>query len=332
MGENIKKRQALWMRYVHFDKVKDILLLVAENNDVLRAGELERLAIEKGILIKEDGSPLTHSPRYHYRKVMEHLGLISKLNSKGCYSVVQESRVGSLLHLIEFGKPLSEEAKEIVADIVVSNNDCRKYFFDAFMSEDTYDLAGLRKGGDWIIVRTMGKEGTILQNPHTNNIVHLKTKDHFNAIFWGVRLWALELAITDEIFISYKEGRIIYPTIKNVRRSEIIKQTMELVAREHFNGDWITVHIPDLIKKVALTLKVPVKEVKDVLWDVERQFPQSVILVPSSSSFIDIKTPFSKQDRVLFRAYLKDGVGRYISHLKIHVDLFDKLKEGAYYG
>lgn len=330
MGEDVKKHQTWWMRYVHFDKVKDILLLVAENNGALRAGELERLAIDKGVLVKRDGSPLAHSPRYHYRKVMEHLELV--LNLKGYYFVVQASGVKRLLSLVEFRKPLSEEAKEVVADIVVSNKDCREYFFDAFMPEDTYDLPELRKGGDWIIVRTMGKEGVTLENPRTNNVVHLETPKQLHAIFWGVRLWALDLAITDEIFMSYKEGRIIYPIIKNVRKSEIIKRTAELIAQQHFNGDWITVHVPNLIRKVALTLKVPVREIKYVLWDVERQFPQSVILVPSSSSFIDIKTPFEKQDRVLFKGYLKDGEGRYISHLKIHVDLFDKLKEGAYYG
>ena len=47
MGEIIRrKKKTLWMRYVNFEKIKDILHLVNENNGKLRASELERLAIE----------------------------------------------------------------------------------------------------------------------------------------------------------------------------------------------------------------------------------------------------------------------------------------------
>jgi hypothetical protein len=50
------------------------------------------------------------------------------------------------------------------------------------------------------------------------------------------------------------------------------------------------------------------------------------MLIPSSTMFIDIKTPFEKQDSAIYNSYLyKQGVG-YISHLRIGRGILKEVK------
>ena len=328
MGEKIRqKKKTLWMRYVNFEKIKDILHLVNKNNGKLRAGELERLAIEQQIFVKEDGKPFSHSARYHYRKVMENLDLLT-LQGRA-YFVSQNTMAQSLLKKTEFKKLMSPEVQEIIRKIIIENKDCRRYFFDIFMGNSSYGIEDLRKRGKWIIVETKGKEGIVLNNPHTHQRFFLNDSDKIHAIFWGIRLWALDLGITDEIFISYKEGRFIYP-INTFKSSEtIINLIIEKVKKDNKDSEWVMLHIPSFIKEVVLSMRLPIEEVKKVLWKLRITNPSIIMLIPSSTSFIDIRTPFTKQDSVLLKPYIIDNQGRYISHIKIHKDIVDILQGGA---
>ena len=328
MGEKIRqKKKTLWMRYVNFEKIKDILHLVNKNNGKLRAGELERLAIEQQIFVKEDGKPFSHSARYHYRKVMENLDLLT-LQGRA-YFVSQNTMAQVLLKKTEFKKLMSPEVQEIIRKIIIENKDCRRYFFDIFMGNSSYGIEDLRKRGKWIIVETKGKEGIVLNNPHTHQRFFLNDSDKIHAIFWGIRLWALDLGITDEIFISYKEGRFIYP-INTFKSSEtIINLIIEKVKKDNKDSEWVMLHIPSFIKEVVLSMRLPIEEVKKVLWKLRITNPSIIMLIPSSTSFIDIRTPFTKQDSVLLKPYIIDNQGRYISHIKIHKDIVDILQGGA---
>jgi len=328
MGEKIRqKKKTLWMRYVNFEKIKDIIHLVNKNNGKLRAGELERLAIEQQIFVKEDGKPFSHSARYHYRKVMENLDLLT-LQGRA-YFVSQNTMAQALLKKTEFKKLMSPEAQEIIRKIIIENKDCRRYFFDIFMGNSSYGIEDLRKRGKWIIVETKGKEGIVLNNPHTHQRFFLNDSDKIHAIFWGIRLWALDLGITDEIFISYKEGRFIYP-INTFKSSEtIINLIIEKVKKDNKDSEWVMLHIPSFIKEVVLSMRLPIEEVKKVLWKLRITNPSIIMLIPSSTSFIDIRTPFTKQDSVLLKPYIIDKQGRYISHIKIHKDIVNILQGGA---
>lgn len=328
MGEKISQRKkTLWMRYVSFYKVKDILHLVNKNNGRLRAGELEKLAEKEGILIKENGKPFSHSPRYHYRKAMENLGLLTLQNK--VYYVSQNTKAKRLLQKTEFKKLLSPEAEEVIREIIVNNKDCRRYFFDIFMDNSYNNLQSLRKKGKAIIVETKGKEGIILNNLHTGQIIFLNNPDKINAIFWGVRLWALELKVIDEIFISYKEGRFIYPINTYESSSEVFNLIIESIKADKGDSEWVTIHIPSFIKEVVLSLRLPIEEVKKALWEIRKNNPSIVMLIPTSKSFINIKTPYQKQDYILLKPYIVDMQGRYISHIKINKDIVNVVHGGT---
>jgi len=326
MEKEVRKRKALWMRYVDFRRVRDLLLLIAENNGKLRAGTLEKIGVKKGILVKNDGTPFTHSPRYHYRKVIEYLGMAT--NTRGFYFISENGKIKKLLSLIQFKEPLAEIEKEIIADIVINNPDCKKYFFDCFIKKQKYALTTFRDEANSIKVETKGKEGVILRNPVDNAIFRIDTPDLMHAVFWGIRLWSLELGITDEIFIHYKEGRIIYPIRKkgSLPKAEIMSNITSFMKFQ--SGEkWLTISMQDIIKEIALPLRVSIGEIKDTIIELKKQFPQYVDFILSSSSFIALKTPFALQDRVLMKAYLQDKEGQFVSHIKIHKDLYETLRK-----
>lgn len=320
------ERKTLWMRYVDFRRVRDLLLLIAENNGRLRAGTLEQNGIKEKILVKDKGTPLAHSPRYHYRKVIEHLGMAASI--KGFYFVSEDERVKKLLSLAQFKEPLTEIEKETIAEMVIDNPDCKKYFFNCFIEKQRYNLSTFREKANWLKVETRGKEGVVLLNPIDHPLFYINTSELMHAVFWGVRLWSLELGITDEIFIHYNDGRIIYPIRKkdSLIKDEIISHLMSFVKFQP-KGKWATLSMQDIVKEVALSLRISVEEIKGAVIELKRQFPQYIDFVPSSSSFIDLKTPFALQDKVLMKAYLEDKEGRFISHIKIHKDLYRILRK-----
>jgi len=326
MEKKVRKRKALWMRYVDFRRVRDLLLLIAENNGKLRAGTLEEIGVKRGILVKSDGTLFAHSPRYHYRKVIEHLGMAT--NVSGFYFISENEKVKKLLSFIQFKEPLAEIEKKIIADIVINNPDCKKHFFDCFIKKRKYNLTTFRNEANSIKVETKGKKGVILQNLVDSSILRIDTPDLMHAVFWGIRLWSLELGITDEIFIHYKDGRIIYPVREkgSLPKAEIMSNMLSFIKFQ--SGEkWLTISMQDIIKQIALPLRVSIGEIKDTIIELKRRFSQHVDFIPSSSSFIDLKTPFTLQDRVLMKAYLQDKEGQFISHIKIHRDLYETLRK-----
>ncbi len=343
----MKKRETLWMRYVDLNNIKDMLHLVYENNGNLTAGTLEQLAMERGILVKKgNGKPLAPSPRYHYRKVMEGLGLVVK---QKYYYIQEDERVLKFIELTDFRRPLSSEAKEILREIIIENNDCRKYFFDIFVEKDTYTLKDLRKERKYIVIETKGMRespieekmgqqknerdirkkkkvgAVILKNP-LGKMIELKTQDEIHAIYWGVRLWALDLEITNEILMSFSEGRIIYPVNPDFSDKVLINHVLKKIKADTSDSEWTVLHIPTFIKEVALSTQFSVNKIKQFLLELKIKYPLLTMFIPSSTVFIDIRTPFEKQDLAIRNLYLYEQGKSYISHLRIQKGILNEVK------
>uniref|UniRef100_A0A7V3N447 Uncharacterized protein n=1 Tax=candidate division CPR3 bacterium TaxID=2268181 RepID=A0A7V3N447_UNCC3 len=347
----MKERKTLWMRYVDFERVKDILHLIYQSDGKLRAGVLEQLSVEKGILVKkENGSPFSHSALYHYRKVMEGLCLVEARQK--FYFVSKEERVKELIRLTNFKQEMSSEAKEVLRELIINNSDCRKFFFDVFMEEDNYTLEDFRKEGKHVIVETKSlresleeeraqsekteKRGgiqdkkqagiVIIKNLSSGRELELKTQDEIHAIYWGIRLWSLELGITDEFLTSFKEGRIIYPVYPCFSDKDLMRVLLTKIKEDQSPSEWVLLHIPTLIKEIALTQRIPVDEIKKFIHKLRRLKPGYVMLIPSSTMFIEIKTPFKMQDKIILKSYLnQEGVG-YISHLRVNKRILEEIQ------
>jgi len=350
MGKKVSKkdRTTLWMRYVEFERIKDLLLLVYENNGKLRPLELERLGVEKKILVKEDGKPFKHTARYHYRKVMEGLGLVVK---DKVYYISQNKRVVKFIKLTEFKKDMSQEAKEILREIIVDNADCKKYFFDVFMKESGYTLKSLRERGSYVVIETESmrevrrnekieknssttiknkkkKVGpVILKNPH-GKMIKLEAQDLIQAVYWGVRLWALDLEIIDEILLSFAEGRIMYPINPNFSEEVLLDILVKKMKKDTCDSEWVTIHIPTFIKEASLSTRFSISKIKLFLTNLKSKYPFSTMFISSSTMFIDIKTPFEKQEKAIRKLYLYSKERGFISHLRINKTLLKEVNYG----
>jgi hypothetical protein len=120
-------RASLWMRYVNFPRLVDLLGVVAQNNGLLGAAALERLATERQVLVSNAGAALSHSTGYHYRKVLEHLGLVTLSDRK---YFVSEPLGCSLLPPSDEPSHLTESQQGVLSEIIANDADCREFFFD----------------------------------------------------------------------------------------------------------------------------------------------------------------------------------------------------------
>jgi hypothetical protein len=340
MEKELTTRKTLWMRYIDFEKVKDILHLIYKNNGKLKAGELENLGMEKRIMVKENGKPLTHTPRFHFRKVLENLGLVEVKHR--VYYISNNNKILDFINMTKFNMPMSDEAKEIIREKIVENSDCRKYFFDAFMETEFYNLEELRNKGKHIFIETKSmvdfqeenikynnienapkkkKAGMIIFKTKTNILLTLKTWDEINAIYWGVRLWALNLGMINEIVTDFREGKMIYPVNIHFTEKFLYDHLSNKLASDKNNSEWLLIYIPIFIQEIVLFTHFSILKIKEFLWGLKEKYPASVMFIPTSTVFIDIKTPFEKQDAGFRNSYLYDKNKGYISHLRINKNI-----------
>lgn len=318
----INNRKSLWMRRVNFSKIKDALQLVEEYNGRLRAKDLETLGIKRGFFRREDGEPFSRTTMYHYRKVMEHLQMI-KLDQQR-YFIDDTRQFAELLKRKGKKGALSSEDREILANAIILNAECQSHFFHIFsLSQRMFtSVEQFRNEAAYITAETDEESMIILRNPRTEVSYTLDTNDKVQAIFWGVRLWSMDLRITDEIF-TYREGRVIFPILKpgSLRGSEIVKAILTESKPEE---TWQTISIPELTRKWSPYLRVSTQELHDAIKSIQVAFPQYVDLIPTSGSFIDIRTPYEKRDKALFKGYIRDSQGRFISHIRLHYSIWDE--------
>lgn len=337
-------RKTLWMRYVDFGLIKNILHLVNENNGRLRAKDLEELGIIKGFFIKKENSqPFTHSTLYHYRKVMENLNLL-KVEQR-LYFISDEEKVTRLLQITSYEKDLSENAKELFRNLVIDNNDCKAYFFNLMVNKAEYDLEELRQNGNYFSVETKSmrenpindlekntmnklpskrKLGPVIFRNPSGEEIHLKTTDEINAVFWGLRLWALDLEITNEIMTDFDKGRMIYPVNPYVKDENLYRILLEMASTDG-NSEWRILHIPTFIKVASMTKRFPIKSIKIFIRNLKILYPADIMFIPTSTVFIDSRTPFKKQDQTLRNSYFYDEHKGYISHLRVSIKLLREI-------
>lgn len=326
--EEINKytEKVLWMRNIDFKILRDLLLFIYSSHTPMRPMELEKQATEAGIFTK-DGNVLNHTSRFNYRKTLEHLNLVHV--EKGHYYWESSKYTQELLKHAILHKEISSEEANVFRNIIVENFDCRKYFFDLFCKEKNYSLEILQNNSTYVIAnsrdqllsKTKKKFRKIELSNTDGDKVELDSIDKIQAVFWGVRKWALDFQITDEIFITPQEGRIIYP-IAPVSASKIVHAYLisEIEKNASKTNFWITIHIPSLIRQIVMSLcqRPSVVALKSALIEIVTQNTSVMMFIPTSSSVIESKIPFEKQDEAFRKCFLHSKATGYISHIKVH--------------
>jgi len=341
----MKERTTLWMRYVNFENVIKILQIVKLHDGRLSASNLEQLIRKErmfphGLAQKEGG----HSTLYHYRKVMEHLNLIILKNK--VYSVGESNETKKLLEITSTESHLSEEVKEILRRVILSNLDCKEYYFDLFVNCDTYDIDALKKSGLICEASTLSDDKVINLKVNSEKIsdktkafskvklksqngktVILDTYDKITAIYWGVRIWCNDLGITDELVSSRDSNlRIIYP-IRQFDEGEMQYRLLENLHKLPGDDDWLYIYVPTLLENIVRENRWARDDILGFIREFLREHRSTTLIVPTSSSFADYQSTVSRRREVLKKQYLIYG-GKYYSHIGLNRELLKEVNHG----
>ena len=326
--------KTLWMRPVEWSIILKLLKIIHQENGKLHPFDLEKKAIENNVFIsKITGKALAHSPRFYYRKVLEHLGLAYQ--HSGRY-YISDSPV--IRDLFSNGTDIDSQKKQIIADLIVNNEDCRQNFISLFALEESFDLKELQKKSTYIIAKSYSSEPRetmakrklkpiALTSPLKNKKIFIDTPDRTQAIFWGIRRWLLDLDVIDEIITSMERGRIIYIINPNVDNEELL-ESFNLFLKRHFlwNNEWATIYVPDFYEHVIFQDKVraSVSSIRQFIINFINNNKASIIPIPISGTMLNTKIKFEKQDTVFKRAFLSFQNLGYVAHLHVHKTLIQR--------
>lgn len=314
-----------WMRYVNFNRLINIFQLISKQDSGLSFAEIKQVKDVYEILNRKNGKLLSESTVHSYLNTMCKLNLIEKKH--GRYIVSKKEEAAKLSTVCSD----KEQAKEILASIVVSNKDCRHYFFDFMMPTKNYKLSDLRENGSPIKLTTKEyaslKQKIMVITANNGRELLLENKQEKTAVFNGIRKWAIELGIVDELFPGYSIGYVIAPIKNSVSDANIKREVIENIYSKllcSLSG-WFRISIPAIVLDVFTTKRYSVESIKKAILNIKNDFSSCMILEPTSSAMVDLGTPYFKQIEILHKAYLKDSNGALLSHVNIHVEDFKKL-------
>ncbi len=338
----------LWMRWLDFRALRDLLLLVAAHPGGLRANELEKLATDESVLLRRDGRPYARSIHYHHRRTLERLGLLEKQDRRFMLNH-QSPEISTLTAQTMMRKELQPSEKEAFANAVIRNKDCCEVFLRNFLpAEKTVcDVTTfVERAVPVEIVIQSGFERPNSQNSsqqqhadpsHSKRVAvrpvgatHWRYQDGaaaVQAIHFGLRSWCVDQLGFLDIACGASGTYTVYPKYI-VRRRTDRELAAEMFAGLEFTGDWATVRVPDISLATGIKQRVSVNQAKGVLADWLTDHPDLVAGVPTRVGFITAGLPESQQALAL-RGYLRSESGAYLSHLRIHRMLREHVQNGV---
>ena len=314
----MSNRQTLWMRYVEFRKIKDLLFIIDSKDNELRPTDLERVATEEKILCTNEGKPFGHSTRYHYRKVLENLGLAELVNGK--YRIKRGPFVMRILEFSKKNEPLNESGIEAFCDLIINNSDCRKHYFDYFVEDENYDLNSWRSNAISIRVETKTNMASTreelkgmphfwirINNEKTGKVYDLQSYDKISAIIWGIRRWATDLGLTDEYVLSSRFGKIIFPLSHSDNYREHLRSSLLKILRETpHQGDIFVLSLPELVAQMSKLSRTKIEYTKQYLVGLKYKFPAEVRFIKTSRAMAVHSSSFQRQDPDMVKLYLRE--------------------------
>ncbi len=330
---NKNNNKTLWMRWISFQKLRDLLLIVAEQEGELSPKKLYEESIKQGILFSDKGKSLSVTTAYHYRTILQRFGLI-KVEKDYYYLNHSNVFMSKLVDRGRKGQPLSYEEKRVFANVIIAQKDCRYWFFDLFLpgSDLVYDLDEWIRQGNPISIsgslRKLGKKFSqkpvVIRSSVTTESRVLDSADRIQAVLWGLRLWCTEqLQIADELF-ELDRGYRIFPVRHpdQVDRLEVVKTILRSIRHQ---DEWVTLRVPDITAEWAPRLRISATELHECFKRLQQTLPGLVVFVPAPVTFITMVTPFERRDKAILNAYLHDSGGEYVSHIRLHTKIWEHL-------
>ena len=338
----------LWMRWLDFQALRDLLLLVAAHPCGLRANELEKLATDERVLLRRDGQPYARSIHYHHRRTLERLGLLEKQDRRFTLNH-QSPEISALTARKMMCEELHASEKEAFANAVIRNKDCHEVFFRNFLpgGETACDVTTfvVRAVPVEIVIQS-GLEGAASrhsgQQRHAGpsrskrvairpvGTTHWRGQDGpaaVQAIHFGLRSWCVDQLGFLDIACGADGTYTAYPK-HIVRHRTDWELAQDMFAALEFTDDWVTIRVPDMTLETGIKQRVSVNQAKGVLMDWLTDHPDLVAGVPTRVGFITSGLPDS-QHALALKGYLRSESGAYLSHLRIHRMLREHVQNGV---
>ena len=337
LSESFKQARArpskYWMRAVSFAGLHRILKAVAAFPQGLRSGEIDRLVLEKGILLTRHNSVPSHTTLYHYRNTLIRLLALKQVGPTWRVNCDEPD----VCKLLSQPAPalgdccLDDCAKDSFSALVLKNKQCRVLFFDLFMpvDKDSKSLSAFHQNGlpvAWSRNSSPESKEIVFKNHATGRTRRYGSYVGEQATLFGLRYWARdELQLIDEYCPQAASGAVMFPICRTRSAAMGVDppefRTIAFLLSLRNSDEWTLFSVLDLIVLCCENRQKPIKELfKAIDWLVQ-EWPHHIVLIPTSRALATL-TAISEQRQALeLRRYYKRSNGPYISHIRIHKDI-----------
>ena len=301
-------------------------------------------------MLNRNGQVLGPSSHYHHRRTLERLGLLVKQDH--FFTLNEHSMEAMLLTTRQsIGKPLDDEEKRAFSNVLLRNRDCHDMFFQHFLETDTVvkDVSDFVERGRPVELRvlrglTSANQSTVRESLAGSDATKpdvevamraVETQDwcvHFGtnavqAIHFGLRGWCVDqLGFLDGMFTA--DGLYtIFP--KQIAQSLTTQElALHMLNSLKFQGEWTTVRVGDFALQMGIEQRASIEQTKGVLAAWLNDHPDIVAGIPINERFITGGLA-NRQRTLALEGFLLGRGGAYVSHLRIHQDIYHIARRGV---
>ena len=315
-----------WMRRLDLSKIRDIYILLHRKGP-LKSTEVFVQGENAGIFLKEDGTPMAKTPRYHYLNNALNLGLLEKDN-KGYNARPRPGTSMVAFRNERFGKILNKNERAAFRQIIVSNQDCRQAFLRMFMDADDFDdeeflMNGVPVYSSTTVIEKDGKEfRTKEYRGYANRMMILRSDKEKQAVEWGLKNMLFQCELCDEVYID-PQHQVIYP-LQQENLPEFKEMLKVFLNKNTPQKDWNFLPVNELIFQLAPEFRSSKDYVKNSLFiEMRKKYTDYVKFSEASKGM-----PKEKQitlDPRFMDNYMKIGTS-WKTHLIVNKKLWDVVK------
>ena len=315
-----------WMRRLDLSKIRDLYILL-HRKGTLKYTEILHEGEKAGIFLKEDGSPLAKTPRYHYLNNTYRFGIVIK-DSKGYSARPRPGTPMVAFRNERFGKPLNKNERAAFRQIIVGNEECRRAFMRMFMDADDFNAEGFLNKGVPVFARStlLAKDDkelrTKIYKGFSGREMILRSEKEKQAVEWGLKDMLFQCRLCDEVYIDSQQ-QVIYP-LKKEGLPEFNEMLKTFLTLNTPIKDWNFLPINQLIFQLAPAFRSTKDYVKNKLFiEMRKKYTDYVKFSEASKGM-----PKEKQitiDPRFMDNYMKVG-NSWKTHLIVNKKLWDVVK------
>lgn len=326
------------MRSIRFAGLARVLHLFGGRHAEFKAKDLNYRIIETGAYQTERRTQPSTTTLYHCRNTLLQIGALTKAD--GHYRLAQRPEIETILSNTEPStEKLNWEACNAFADLVLQNTDCQTAFFSLFSRQGWLrSAADFREGAipvSWRSTQAQGSRdrlGVILESEGSGEHRSLATKrvtiggnrsQDICSILYGVRYWARdELRLVDEYF-SLGRGSVMFPIRAENTEAATVVVMDRIIKSVAEDRAWTRFSLQDMISRYCVGERYALAALHLAIKKLVASAPGKVVLIPSAESFAanTLSATFPGTRAHELGSYYRDGSGRLISHIRLHVSI-----------